>query len=174
MRQQRGGQGSPARHACIAAHPLTHPLARSLAHPPTHPPTYPLIRPPTHSPTHQPTHSPTHAPTHLLQLVKELKAEAPGWVSKYARGGSARKQSARKAYIVVDALSGHFASNGWVVWPRSCSVQRRVGALGGDVGAARTRDGVLTTPLPSANTALPRCHPPSCARWWRTLSKPAS
>lgn len=33
-------------------------------------------------------------------------------VSKYARGGSARKQSARKFYIVIDALQGHFAANG--------------------------------------------------------------
>ena len=48
----------------------------------------------------------------LLQLVKELKVEGPQWVSKYARGGNVRATSARKFYIVIDALSGHFASNG--------------------------------------------------------------
>lgn len=47
-----------------------------------------------------------------LQVIKELKAEMPAWVSKYARGGSARTVSARKLYVVVDAISGHFASNG--------------------------------------------------------------
>ena len=46
------------------------------------------------------------------QVVKRLKAEGPAWVSKYARGGSARKLSARKMYIAVDALQGHLASNG--------------------------------------------------------------
>ena len=46
------------------------------------------------------------------QLIKELKAEMPAWVSKYARGGSARTVSARKLYVVVDAISGHFAANG--------------------------------------------------------------
>lgn len=46
------------------------------------------------------------------QVIKELKAEMPAWVSKYARGGSARTVSARKLYVVVDAISGHFASNG--------------------------------------------------------------
>lgn len=50
-----------------------------------------------------------------LQLIKELKAEMPAWVSKYARGGSARTVSARKLYVVVDAISGHFAANGCVV-----------------------------------------------------------
>lgn len=52
--------------------------------------------------------------THLtcdarLQL---LKSDARLWTSKYARGGSVRKPSARKIYIVVDALQGHLTSNG--------------------------------------------------------------
>lgn len=46
------------------------------------------------------------------QLVKKIKAEGQAWVSKYARGGSARKLSARRVYIAVDALQGHLASNG--------------------------------------------------------------
>lgn len=52
-----------------------------------------------------------------VKLVQSLKKEGPEWVSKYARGGSARKQSARKFYIVVDSLSGHFASNGYAPLP---------------------------------------------------------
>lgn len=47
-----------------------------------------------------------------LKLIKELKAEMPTWVSKYARGGSVRAVSARKVYVVVDAISAHFATNG--------------------------------------------------------------
>lgn len=48
----------------------------------------------------------------FFQIIKELKADMPAWVSKYARGGSARTVSARKLYVVADAISGHFASNG--------------------------------------------------------------
>ena len=49
--------------------------------------------------------------THLhvacnYQVIAEIKKEGSSWVSKYARGGSARKQAARKMYIVVDALQG--------------------------------------------------------------------
>lgn len=40
------------------------------------------------------------------QVITEIKKEGSAWVSKYARGGSARKQAARKMYIVVDALQG--------------------------------------------------------------------
>lgn len=47
--------------------------------------------------------------THGLQTIK---TDGAAWASKYARGGSARKQSARKFYIVVDALQGHITSNG--------------------------------------------------------------
>jgi hypothetical protein len=46
-------------------------------------------------------------------VVKTLKADGSAWASKYARGGSARKLSARKFYIVVDALQGHLTSNGF-------------------------------------------------------------
>lgn len=52
-----------------------------------------------------------------IQVIKRLKAEGPAWVSKYARGGSARKLSARKMYIAVDALQGHLASNGFAPFP---------------------------------------------------------
>ncbi len=38
---------------------------------------------------------------HPTQL---LRKDGSAWVSKYARGGSARKLSARRFYIAVDAL----------------------------------------------------------------------
>lgn len=47
-----------------------------------------------------------------VPLIKELKAEAQAWVTKYARGGSVRKQSARKFYIAIDAVLGFLVSNG--------------------------------------------------------------
>jgi hypothetical protein len=47
-----------------------------------------------------------------VPLIKTLKTDAQTWVTKYARGGSVRKQSARKFYIAVDAVLGHMASNG--------------------------------------------------------------
>ena len=47
-----------------------------------------------------------------MQAIAAIKADGSKWVSKYARGGSARKQSARKFYIVIDSIQGHFASNG--------------------------------------------------------------
>lgn len=43
-----------------------------------------------------------------------LKTDARNWTSKYARGGNVRKPSARKMYIVVDALQGHITTNGCV------------------------------------------------------------
>lgn len=45
-------------------------------------------------------------------LVKKLRAECTKWASAYARGGSARSQSARSMYVAVDAVMGHLASNG--------------------------------------------------------------
>ncbi len=45
-------------------------------------------------------------------LIKTIKLDGLTWVSKYARGGSARKQSARKMYTAVDAVVGHVAANG--------------------------------------------------------------
>ena len=51
-------------------------------------------------------------------LVKTLKKESLDWVSKYARGGSARAKSARTLYVVVDAVQGHLASNGYAPFPR--------------------------------------------------------
>lgn len=51
-------------------------------------------------------------------LVKTLKKESLDWVSKYARGGSARAKSARTLYVVVDAVQGFIASNGYAPFPR--------------------------------------------------------
>lgn len=45
-------------------------------------------------------------------LVKGLRADCQKWASQYARGGSARSQSARSMYVAVDAVMGHLASNG--------------------------------------------------------------
>jgi hypothetical protein len=45
-------------------------------------------------------------------LIKSLKVDGSTWVSKYARGGSAKTQSARNMYIAVDAVQGYMASNG--------------------------------------------------------------
>ena len=42
-----------------------------------------------------------------IDLIKQIKGDMNQWVGKYARGGSARKESARKVYIVIDALQGH-------------------------------------------------------------------
>ena len=52
-------------------------------------------------------------------LVKDLKTKGYAWVSKYARGGSARTASARKFYIAVDAVQGHLASNGFAPFPKN-------------------------------------------------------
>lgn len=51
--------------------------------------------------------------------VQALRKEAGQWVAKYARGGSARKLSARRFYIAVDALQGHLASNGQAPFPKA-------------------------------------------------------
>lgn len=40
----------------------------------------------------------------IPQVIAEIKKEGGAWVSKYARGGSARKQAARKMYIVVSRV----------------------------------------------------------------------
>ena len=50
-------------------------------------------------------------------LVKTLKRKGQAWASEYARGGSARKSSARTFYIAVDSIEGHFASNGMAPIP---------------------------------------------------------
>lgn len=52
-----------------------------------------------------------------VPLIKAIKTDSASWVSKYARGGSVRAQSARKMYIAIDALSGHFAANGLAPCP---------------------------------------------------------
>lgn len=48
-----------------------------------------------------------------------LRKDGSAWVSRYARGGSARKLSARRFYIAVDALQGHLASNGMAPFPKN-------------------------------------------------------
>jgi len=50
-------------------------------------------------------------------LIRTLKSDGTTWVTKYARGGSARSQSARRMYIAVDAVVGHLASNGYAPLP---------------------------------------------------------
>lgn len=50
-------------------------------------------------------------------LIKALKTDASAWVAKYARGGSARSQSARKMYVAADAVLGYLASNGLAPMP---------------------------------------------------------
>lgn len=64
-------------------------------------------------------------------LVKDLKAKGFTWVSKYARGGSARTASARKFYIAVDAVQGHLASNGFAPFPKT-----KIAKVAGDVTGA--------------------------------------
>ena len=80
-------------------------------------------------------------------------------MSKYARGGSVRSQSARRMYIAVDALLGHFASNGRVcsqTRKNNCGVAGCVGGVAGLLGGggmvakqcallvcAKQHDGVL-------------------------------
>lgn len=54
-----------------------------------------------------------------VQVINLLKTDSRKWTSKYARGGSVRKPSARKIYIVVDALQGHLTSNGFAPFPKS-------------------------------------------------------
>ncbi|PNW86244.1 hypothetical protein CHLRE_02g078507v5 [Chlamydomonas reinhardtii] len=53
-----------------------------------------------------------------VPLIKTIKTEGADWVSKYARGGSARSDSARRMYIAVDALIGHLAANGYAPMPK--------------------------------------------------------
>lgn len=52
-----------------------------------------------------------------VPLIKGIKTDSQTWVTKYARGGSVRKQSARRFYIAVDAVLGHLASNGLAPFP---------------------------------------------------------
>ena len=44
------------------------------------------------------------APVCAMHPTQLLRKDGSAWVSKYARGGSARKLSARRFYIAVDAL----------------------------------------------------------------------
>lgn len=54
-----------------------------------------------------------------MPLIKTLKVESNAWVSKYARGGSVRKLSARRMYVAVDAVQGHLASAGLAPFPKA-------------------------------------------------------
>lgn len=54
-----------------------------------------------------------------VSLVKEVKVSGSKWVSKFARGGSAQTKSAKRMYIVVDAVQGWVASNGLAPIPQS-------------------------------------------------------
>ncbi|CAD7695451.1 unnamed protein product [Ostreobium quekettii] len=47
-----------------------------------------------------------------LTALAAIKSDGPKWVSKYARGGSVKNQSARRFYIALDAALGHIAPNG--------------------------------------------------------------
>lgn len=67
-----------------------------------------------------------------VQVINLLKSDARLWTSKYARGGSVRKPSARKIYIVVDALQGHLTSNGFAPFPKT-----KMAKLLGDVQEAK-------------------------------------
>ncbi|KAK9806731.1 hypothetical protein WJX72_000866 [[Myrmecia] bisecta] len=53
-----------------------------------------------------------------VKVIQLLKKDGAAWASKYARGGSARKLSARRFYISIDALQGHIASNGFAPFPK--------------------------------------------------------
>ena len=66
-------------------------------------------------------------------LVKVLKKEGQEWVSKYARGGSARTVSARKFYIAVDQVQGHLAFNGLAPFPKN-----KIAKVEGDITTALT------------------------------------
>jgi len=61
------------------------------------------------------------APTDASRVPKgkEIRKSGATWGAKFAPGGSARKPSARKFYIAVDALQGHLAANGAAPYPAS-------------------------------------------------------
>lgn len=51
-------------------------------------------------------------------LIKDMKVKCGNWVSKYARGGSARTQSARKMYVAVDSVIGFLSNAGLAPLPK--------------------------------------------------------
>ena len=65
-------------------------------------------------------------------LSQTLKKDGANWAAKYARGGSARKLSARKFYVAVDMLQGQLVSNAMGTMPPP-----KLQTLLGDVSAAR-------------------------------------
>lgn len=66
-----------------------------------------------------------------MPLIKAIKADAQAWVQQYARGGSVRKQSARRFYIACDAVLGFMASNGCAPLAHTCHDSERVFLVGG-------------------------------------------
>ena len=68
--------------------------------------------------------------SHLLKQA--LKKDGATWAAKYARGGSARKLSARKFYVAVDMLQGHLVSNAMSPMPPP-----KLQTLLGDLSSAR-------------------------------------
>jgi hypothetical protein len=102
---------------------------------------------------------PSPAPPHPTRLPQ---------VSKYARGGHVRKQSARKFYNAVDAIIGHFAANGCAAGRPAAPPCQRAGAAlragGWPPDAAPPRPALP----PAAPGLWPRCStcrslPPACA-----------
>ena len=88
-----------------------------------------------------------------VPLIKELKGDAQVWVTKYARGGSVRKQSARRFYIALDAVLGFLASNG-------CAAR-----AGGRLGALWFNPACRCLPPGGCGPPLPPNHPnPPAAR----------
>jgi len=58
-------------------------------------------------------------------LVKELQVEGNKWVSKYAPGGSSKKESGRAFYNALSELLGHIAFNGLAPMRPSLVVRTR-------------------------------------------------
>ncbi|KAK9835261.1 hypothetical protein WJX84_001454 [Apatococcus fuscideae] len=54
-----------------------------------------------------------------FEVIKSIKENARQWAGKYAPGGSARKLSARKFYIAVDAVNGHLVAYGLSPYPKN-------------------------------------------------------
>ncbi|KAK9819323.1 hypothetical protein WJX74_006254 [Apatococcus lobatus] len=54
-----------------------------------------------------------------IKVIQSIKENGRQWAGKYAPGGSARKLSARKFYIAVDAVQGHLVSYGMSPYPKA-------------------------------------------------------
>ncbi|CAG9460099.1 unnamed protein product [Pedinophyceae sp. YPF-701] len=58
-----------------------------------------------------------------FEAYKNMKPAIKTWTSKYAPGGSTRRESQRKMYILGDAFLGQFNSNGVAPFPRKKAEQ---------------------------------------------------